>query len=188
MVLSLKDVRSWTVEEYHRMAQLGILAPEERVELIEGQVVPMSPKGPLHSATTQCAADYLRVLLAQATVRTQEPIQIGGTSEPEPDITVVRTHPRQYADRHPSAQDVFLVVEVADSSLQYDREQKARIYARAGLTDYWIIDVQERRVFVLREPGPEGYGREDLYPQEASLVPLAFPQVRVRFERLFPPA
>lgn len=187
MALSLKDVRSWTVEEYHRLAQLGILAPEERVELIEGQIVPMSPKGPLHSATTQCAADYLRVLLAQAAVRIQEPIQLG-TSEPEPDIAVVRTHPRQYADRHPNAEDVFLVVEVADSSLQYDREQKARIYARAGLADYWIIDVQERRVFVLREPGPAGYGREDLYPQETILAPLAFPQVQARFERLFPPA
>lgn len=180
-------VRLWNVDEYHRMLETGIIAADERVELIEGQVIPMSAKNPPHAATTLCASDYLKRLLAEvALVRVQDPIQLSQYSEPEPDIAVVRIDPRKYINHHPAPNEIFLLVEVADTTLETDRKQKARLYARAGITDYWILDVNQRQVYVFREPGIEAYKLELILQEDARLSSIAFPEIEIQISQMFP--
>lgn len=185
--MTTTDVRLWTVDEYHRMAVAGILSPDERVELIEGQIIPMSAKNPPHAATNLCAADYLRNLLSgRALIRIQDPISLSAYSEPEPDIAVVRVDSQRYLEHHPTADEIFLLVEVADTTLARDRKQKAPIYAKAKIADYWILDVNTRQVYVFREPRNEAYTQETILDQEATLSMLAFPEIEVQIDQLFP--
>jgi Uma2 family endonuclease len=180
-------VRLWNVDEYHRMLATGIIAADERVELIAGQVMPMSAKNPPHAATTLCASDYLKRLLAEvALVRVQDPIQLSQYSEPEPDIAIVRIDPRKYIDHHPTSQEVFLLVEVADTTLEADRRQKAPLYAQAGITEYWILDVNKFQVYVFREPSGGTYKQEFILGENATLSLIAFPEMEVEISQLFP--
>ena len=185
------QTRLWTVEEYHRMAETGIIGSEERVELIEGQIIKMSPQLPPHATAVNCASDYLRELLAgRVTVRVQLPVTLklksAPESEPEPDIAIVQPPTRRYRDHHPSESEIFLVVVVADTTLETDRKTKATAYAKAQIADYWIIDVKQRRVFVLRNPGQETYEQEAVLDQDATITPLAFPNLAVEVEQLLP--
>lgn len=178
--------RLWTVDEYHRMAETGILGAEERVELIDGQIVPMSPKNPPHSAITQRASNYLReILTGLAFIRVQEPIHISLHSEPEPDVALVLIDPNDYDDHHPEPAEVFLVIEVADSTLKYDLKKKAATYAKAKIVEYWVVDVNNKRVFVKRNPGEKTYHRETVLERDATTSLLAFPDVNVSIERFF---
>lgn len=181
--------RLWTVEEYHRMAEAGIFHPEERVELIAGQIIRMSAKGTPHTAAVRRTARVLRCLLEnRAEVYTQDPIELDDFSEPEPDVAVVRLDPLDYADHHPTPSDVYLIIEVADSSLKYDRETKAKAYARSGIADYWVLDVIDRKLHVFREPTQEGYQSEGIFSEEASVSPLQFPTLVIALQVMLPPA
>lgn len=180
-------VRLWTVQEYHQMAEAGIFHPEERVELIAGQIIRMSAKGTAHTAAVRRTAKILRNLLAnQAEVYTQDPIQLDDFSEPEPDIAVVRIDPLDYADHHPTPSEVYLIIEVADSSFKYDRETKGKAYAKSGIADYWVLDLNERKLHVFREPTPEGYQSEVILSEEASLSPLQFPTFVIALQDMLP--
>lgn len=180
-------VRLWNVEEYHRMLAAGIIAPDERVELIAGQVIPMSAKNPPHAAITLCASDYLKRLLAGvALVRVQDPVQLSQYSEPEPDIATVRIEPRKYIDHHPTADEVFLLIEVADTTLETDRKQKAPLYAQGGISEYWILDVNKFQVYVFREPNGEAYTQESILEENATLSLVAFPKIDIQISQLFP--
>jgi Uma2 family endonuclease len=181
--------RLWTAEEYHRMAEAGIFHPEERVELIAGQIIRMSAKGTAHTAAVRRTAKILRnLLINQAEVYTQDPIQLDDFSEPEPDVAVVRIDPLDYADHHPTPSEVYLIIEVADSSLKYDRETKAKAYARSGLADYWVLDVINRKLHMFREPIQEGYQSEVILSEEASVSPLQFPTLEITLQEMLPPA
>lgn len=186
--MALTKIRSWTVEDYHHMLEVGILTTDESVELLDGQVIEMSPQEPPHAATTRRASRYLdRLLDGRADVRTQLPLTLKPKSEPEPDIAVVRSHPNEYADRHPSAEDVFLLIEISDTTLQKDRKQKALVYARSGIFDYWILDVNKRQAFVFRNPQSSGYRSEvALLPTESCAL-VAFPDVQIPLAKLFLP-
>lgn len=180
-------LRLWTVEEYHQMAAAGIFHPEERVELIAGKIIRMSAKGTAHTAAVRRTARILRNLLAnQAEVYTQDPIQLDDFSEPEPDIAVVRIDPLDYADHHPTPSEIYLIIEVADSSLKYDRETKGKAYAKSGLADYWVLDVNERKLHVFREPNQEGYHSEVIFSEEASVSALQFPDVAIALQDMLP--
>ncbi len=181
-------VRLFSQDEYHRMAETGILAIDERVELLEGQIILMAAKNPPHSATNLCAAEYLRTLLVGlALIRIQDPIDLNPFSEPEPDIAVVRIDRHFYAESHPTPADVFLLIEISDTTLERDRKQKAAAYARAGIADYWILDVNTRQVRVFREIVNERYQQESiLLNEEATLFMLAFPEIAVQINQLFP--
>lgn len=138
--MTTTQIRLWTVEEYHRMAETGILSPEEKVELIEGQIIKMISQLPPHATTVNCASDYLRELLAlRATVRVQLPVTLKPTKEPEskpePDIAIVQPPARRYRDHHPLPAEIFLIVEVADTTLEADQKKKATMYAKAGIAD-----------------------------------------------------
>jgi Uma2 family endonuclease len=180
-------LRLWTIQEYHQMAEAGIFHPEERVELIAGQIIRMSAKGTAHTAAVRRTAKILRNLLAnQAEVYTQDPIQLDDFSEPEPDIAVVRIDPLDYADHHPTPSEVYLIIEVADSSFKYDRQTKGKAYAKSGIADYWVLDVNERKLHVFREPTPEGYQSEVILSEEASLSPLQFPTFVIALQDMLP--
>ncbi|MBD2446136.1 Uma2 family endonuclease [Nostoc sp. FACHB-152] len=181
------NVRLWNVDEYHRMLATGIITADERVELIEGQVIPMSAKNPPHAATTLCASDYLKRLLAEvALVRVQDPIQLSQYSEPEPDIAVVRINSRKYVDHHPAPDEVFLLIEVADTTLESDHQQKAPLYAQAGIIEYWILDVNQRQVDVFREPNFADYNQQLILDEDVSINLVAFPEIAVQVSQLFP--
>lgn len=148
----------FTVEEYHRMGQAGVFHEDERVELIDGQVVEMSPIGPRHAA----CVDRLNRWLSQragerAIVRVQGPVVLARHAEPEPDVTLLRPPIERYADAHPLPQDILLAIEVADTSLEYDRSVKVPLYARAGIPEVWLVNLPAGTVERFREPQAGDY-------------------------------
>ncbi|MBD2775741.1 Uma2 family endonuclease [Iningainema tapete] len=179
--------RLWTVDEYHRMIDAGILTTDDKVELLDGRIVQMSPQKPPHAATTQRTCDYLKALLTgKAHVRMQLPITLS-TSEPEPDIAVVGIDPGSYADHHPNPTEILLLIEVAYSSLDTDCKEKAPIYAKANIADYWVLDVSDKEAYIYRNPTISGYQSETILDQDAALAPLAFPEIEIPLLELFLP-
>jgi len=141
-----------SIEQYHAIIQAGILTSDDSVELLEGWLVFKRPKNPPHRVTTRLVRTALENILPRGWyVDSQEPIALSN-SEPEPDIVVVRGDTRQYLDRHPGAEDIALIIEVSDTTLQRDRTVKKRIYARAGISIYWIVNLVEEQVEVYSQP------------------------------------
>src|SRR5438445_12837702 len=145
------QVRRWTRQEYDRMVEAGVLAPGERAELIDGEVLAMAPRGSLHATAVRLAEEALRAVFgAGYDVRVQMPLALDPSSEPEPDVAVVRGSPRAYRDAHPAS--ALLVVEVAGTTLGYDRDQKGSLYARAGVAEDWIVNLLDRAAAPGRSP------------------------------------
>ena len=139
--------RRFTVDEYYRMAEAGILGPEDRVELIDGEIVKMSPIGPLHAAVVRRLNAVLSKSLAgRFIVSIQSPIRLSNASEPEPDVAVVQLRADSYASAHPTPTDVLLLIEVSDSTLAYDRDVKLPRYAAAGIPEVWIVDLERQQI------------------------------------------
>ena len=181
-------LRKWTVKEYRKLGEMGFFHPEERVELISGNIIRMSAKGTAHTSATRRTATLLRDLLENlAAVYTQDPIALDDNSEPEPDITLVRIDPFDYATHHPTPSEVYLIIEVADSSLAYDREIKAKAYARSGIADYWVLNVNDRQLHVFREPAVDGYQSELILGEYGSISLLQFPTVNIAIQAMLPP-
>jgi Uma2 family endonuclease len=164
----------FSVDQYHAIIRAGILTEDDPVELLEGWLVTKMPKNPKHRVVTRLIRQALENLVAPGWyVDTQEPLTTAD-SEPEPDVMVVRGETRRYLDRHPSPQDVSLVIEVADSSLQRDRTLKKRLYAAAGILVYWIVNLIDNQIEVYTDPsGPgdqpdyrhqQNYGLTDAIP------------------------
>jgi Uma2 family endonuclease len=178
--------RLLSVGDYHRMIEAGIFGPEERVELLLGELIPMVAKGAPHRAVTMKVRRVLEERLGQRVlVCVQDPVVLGDFSEPEPDVAVVRPDPLDYGAGHPTVADIFLLVEVADSSLRYDREVKALAYGRAGVLEYWVVDVVGRRLIVFRSPGAEGYGVEMSLARSERVGLVAFADFEVGVGELF---
>ena len=183
--LNILPQRRWTVDEYHRMIAAGILTANDRVELLDGYIIEMVPQEPPHASTTSSFGNDFVVLFAgKAWVRQQLPITIAPDSEPEPDIAVVKIDPRRYRDRHPIPEEVYLLVEVADSTLSYDRTRKTKIYAQAGIPEYWVIHVKQRQVLVFRDPQGDRYQVEQVFGVGDAIAPVAFPAVVVELSNL----
>lgn len=169
---SLARIHRLTVEDYHRMGETGILGPDLRTELIDGEIIEMPPIGHPHAGTVNFLADRLRDRVHdRAIVAVQNPIGLDGRSEPLPDIALLRLRPDYYRNGHPGPTDVLLVIEVADSSLRYDREFKLPRYARADIPEVWLVDLGGRQLSVHRSPGPNGYADASV-PSDLSSVPL----------------
>lgn len=172
----------WTVEDYHRMVEAGIL-DDRKVELLNGEICPMAPEGPSHSYFGGSLADQFRSRLGnRALVRSANPITLSD-SEPEPDIAVVRGTWETYRHRHPSAEDVFLLVEVSESSLRKDLEIKRATYAAVGIEDYWILDLKNSQLIVFRDPQNADYQSEQRL-QQGEISPLAFPDLSFSLSQL----
>jgi Uma2 family endonuclease len=167
------------------MVETGILGPEDHVELLDGEIIEMSPEKSRHATAVDLALEALRAAFATGhTVRVQHPLALGEASEPEPDLAVVAGSPRDYAAGHPAS--ALLVVEVADSSLEYDRKRKAHAYAGAGIEDYWIVNLTGACLEVYRSPSPDGYRSVATHSRDASITPLAAPDAVVRVADLLP--
>jgi Uma2 family endonuclease len=159
-VVTPPAMRQFSVDEYHRMVETAILTKYDKVELIDGWIVHMSPIGPPHCvATLLSERAILRVLPSGWHIRQQGPITLS-TSEPEPDIAVVRGDLRTYTQQHPSGSDTALTVEISDSSLDFDRRVKASVYATALIPEYWIVNLLDRQLEVHREPQAASTGHE----------------------------
>ena len=179
--------RPFTVDEYYRMAEAGILGEDDRVELLDGEIVQMSPVGVPHSACVDLLTHALEAVRRHAaTIRIQSPVRLGEYSEPEPDVAVLRGEPRDYARRHPGPADTLLVVEVADTSLLYDRRRKVPAYARAGVPEAWLVDLPGGRVHVFRGPGADGYESATVLAATYVLTIEAIPEVRIPVRAILP--
>lgn len=184
--------RRWTRKEYARLGELGVFRPGEPVELLGGELVVSEPIGSPHAAAVGLTADALRAAFGAGwIVRVQAPIALDEESEPEPDVAVVSGDHRDYRDAHPS--HAAVLVEVADSSLAFDREQKASLYARAGVRDYWIVNLVDHALEIHREPTPDAsaplgwrYAAVDVLWPGATASPLARPQARIAVADLLP--
>ncbi len=175
-----------TVDEYHHMAEVGLLAPDARVELIEGEIIDRPPIGSRHAATVDGLYRILdRAVGERAIVRCQGPIQLGDLSEPQPDFSVLVPREGVYAQRHPTAADILLVVEVSETTLRYDRQTKMALYARHGIPELWIVDVGRKQLQIFRKPAGAAYG-DVLSPERPGVMPIAsLPGVTVDLSSLF---
>src|SRR5262245_47195032 len=179
------STRNFSRSEYENMIRAGILGEDEHLELIGGRIVVMSPEGPRHAAAIDLCAEALRRAFPSGqTVRVQHPLAVDADDEPEPDLAVVHGGPRDHAVEHPH--EAVLVVEVAESSLEYDRRDKALLYARAGFSDYWIVDIANRTVEIRRDPAPTGYATIVILASGDEIAPLAAPETRVAVAALLP--
>jgi Uma2 family endonuclease len=176
----------FTVQDYHRMAAAGIFHEDDRLELLQGEIVEMPPIGPGHaSGVNRLMHSFLPLQLeGKVIISVQNPIRLGEYSEPQPDLALLKPRPDFYAQEHPGPEDVFLAVEVMDSSASYDREVKVPLCARFGITEAWLVEVEQGLVEVYRAPGPEGYQQVRTLRRSARLAPEAFPELSVTVEAL----
>ncbi|MGF1537704.1 MAG: Uma2 family endonuclease [Elainellaceae cyanobacterium] len=172
----------WSVEDYHQMIDAGILAGR-RVELLRGDIVEMSPEEPEHYFLGDVASDYLKQRLGnRAVVRFDGPITLED-SEPEPDVAVVRPPKAQYRDRHPGPGDIYWLIEYANTTLAKDLQQKLQVYAAADIPEYWVVNLQAKRLEAFRMPVGAAY-REKRSLMSGTVTPLAFPDTALSVETL----
>lgn len=170
---------AFTVEEYHRMAEAGVFTEDDRVELIEGEVLEMAAIGRRHAGcVNRLTRLFTKGVGDRAVVSVQNPIQVGELSEPEPDLTLARPRDDFYSAGHPAPEDILLLVEVTDTSHRYD-EVKIAVYARHGIPEVWQVDVEDEAVTVYREPSLEGYRSARTIRRSDSLSPAALPELRI---------
>ena len=179
--------RTFTVDEYYRMADAGILHEDDRVELIEGEIVEMAAIGSLHAA---CVSKMNRLLVGRLPenllVRVQDPLRLSDLTEPQPDLVVILFREDYYAQAHPLPPETLLVVEVADSSLAYDKQVKIPLYARAGIPEVWIVDLTAGEVLVHRRPGAHGYGQVDVHSTGEGFVSDLHPHEPFNVDDMLP--
>jgi Uma2 family endonuclease len=177
--------RHMTVDDYHRLGHTGVLLEDDRVELIDGEVVAMSPIGSRHaSAVTSLVHMLVKAVGDRALVWVGNPVELSDLSEPQPDFALLKPRVDRYAGSLPQPADVLLLIEVADSSLRFDRTVKMPLYARHGIAEYWLVDLDHRSIVAFSEPGERSYRRQVEF-SEGTLKPGLLPQVEVRLEELF---
>lgn len=178
--------KMFTTDEYHRMTELGILGEDEHLELINGEIIFMAAAiGSRHAA---CVGRLTELFVAnftgKAIVWVQNPVRIGAHSEPEPDIALLKPRPDFYAEAHPGPEDVLLIVEVSDSSPEYDRETKLPLYAGAGIREAWIVNLKEGCVEVYTNPSEHGYDMLRKFRKGMSVTPASFPDVHLSADEI----
>ena len=167
--------RKFTVEEYNLMAEAGLFKESDRLELIAGEIIEMSPVGMRHAACVRRLDTLLNLKLAgRAIVDTQNPVVLNNTSEPEPDVALLKLRGDFYGTAHPRPVDCFLLVEVADSTIDYDRQIKIPLYAANGIAEVWLVDLNGETVEVYRQPGPSGYQSLGRFIRGQTLTVAAF--------------
>ena len=177
--------RFFTVDEYYRMAEVGLLSEDDRVELIEGEIVEMSPIGSMHAGTVSRSNAFLNRKLGDAViVSVQNPIRISDFSEPEPDLALLKPRKDFYTKAHPTAEDVLVVIEVADTSLNYDRNVKLPLYARAGIPEAWLMVLPKDIIEVHSQPENGKYKKIQRLRRGKTLVSSTLPGFACKVEDL----
>jgi Uma2 family endonuclease len=168
-----------SVDIYHRMGEAGIIEPELRVELIKGELIDMAPIGSRHAGKVKRLLDVLTAQLhGRAIIAAQDPIVLGEYSEPQPDIAVLRFREDYYEQAHPSPTDIYLVIEVADTTVRYDREVKIPLYAEHGIPEAWLLDLEQKRLEIYHDPKEGEYQHVDFY-RSGQVALQTFPSVAV---------
>ncbi|MEQ9357968.1 Uma2 family endonuclease [Coleofasciculus chthonoplastes] len=179
----VRTLTHWTVADYHQMIESGILAGRQ-VELLDGQIIDMSPELPIHRVTYRRGVKYLEALLwTQAVVFATAPVTLPSDGEPQPDICIAIPPESRYDQRHPQPQDIYWLIEVSNSTLSYDLNDKAQMYARDQIRDYWVIDIIGSQLWVHREPSQGKYQSVVQY-STGIIIPLALPEVEVEVNKL----
>jgi len=175
----------FTVDDYYRMAEAGILSSEQRVELLDGQIIVMTPIGRRHAACVdRLNAHFARALNDRVVIRIQNPVRLDEHSEPEPDVALLKPREDFYAEKEPSAEDALLIIEVADTSLDKDQQVKLPLYARADVPEVWIVDLATMDVHVHREPADGKYQRVCTVRGADRISPAAFEDVQFHVDEL----
>ncbi len=173
--------KTFTTEEYQRMAETGILKEEDRVELINGEIISMAAIGSFHAACVNRLNQlFTRAFRDSAVTAIQNPVTISKTSEPEPDLALLKPRPDFYAANHPTPEDVYLIIEVADTSVEYDRGFKLPLYARAAIKEVWIVDLHKACIEAHSNPSERGYRMIRKFYRGDVIAPPSFP------EKVFP--
>jgi len=177
--------RRFTTDEYHRMGEAGVFTDDDRVELLDGEIVQMSPLGIPHSSgVDRLTAVFTRRLGRRAIIRVQGPIILDRYSEPQPDLSVLAPRADFYGHAQPRPRDVLLAIEVMDSSRGYDRTLKLPLYARAELREVWLVDLKAEVIERYRRPALRGYREREDFARGRVLMPLAFPRIRFRVNEI----
>ena len=175
-----------TVEEYHRMGEAGILGPQDRVELIEGEIIDMSPIGSNHAGTVNYLNQVLFAALQEnAIISPQNPIILNDRNEPEPDIVLLKPRKDFYRQSHPTPNDVLLIIEVADTSLRYDSEIKIPLYARYGIPEVWIVDLENNQLTKYLSPNDDHYESSDVVNDLSQISVQELPELKINLANLF---
>lgn len=179
--------RLFTVNEYYRMAESGILSEDDRVELINGEIIEMTPIGARHSACIDRLNTLFNLHLGKAvTVRVQSPIRLDDRSEPQPDISLLKPRTDYYANAHPTPEEVLLIVEVADTSLDYDQKVKLPLYANALISEVWIVDIPNDRIEIHRQPLQDIYQEVRYIHRSQDLYVQSFPDLNLKADDILP--
>ena len=185
MSTSAIHLHRWSRLEYDRMIASGVFHPEARLELVDGEIFHMTPQGSLHDTAIQLVADALRAVFHENyAIRIQLPLALDDHSEPEPDIAVVTGTARDYKNAHPKT--AILIVEIADASLSFDLENKRRLYARAGIPEYWIVNLIDQRVEVFKQPKASNYLEHLAFSARESLTPIGQQQAKIDVADILP--
>jgi Uma2 family endonuclease len=178
--------RLFTVDEYHLMMQAGIIAEDERVELIAGEIIKMSPIGPRHAICVGLLTHILDRLMGDAPrVISQSPIHLGTGFEPQPDVIVLKEDIRSYNQRKLIAEDVLLLVEVSDSTLEFDRDVKVPLYAEAGIAELWIVNLRNETVEVFAQPSGKIYEKTRKAKKGTTLLLPTSPVLKLKVDEIF---
>jgi Uma2 family endonuclease len=174
-----------TVSDYYRMGDAGILHEDSRVELIEGELIDMSPIGSWHAGiVTQLASVLTMAAGTKAIISSQNPIHLNDHCVPQPDLMVLKPRLDFYKSALPDSSDVLVLIEVADSSIDYDRKTKLPLYARSGVQEFWIIDLNAKRLERYTQPNETGYGQCETLDKTATVSPAALPDVAIDLSRI----
>jgi Uma2 family endonuclease len=174
----------WSLDDYHQMIRSGLL-DDRSLELINGEIIQMSPEGVSHSFYCRSTAKYLRSILGdRAEISEAHPITLPNDSEPEPDIAIVRTPDTLYQTRHPFPEDIFWLIEIANSTLAKDLGVKRDLYAQSGIPEYWVMNLQTSELVVFRDLIGNEY-RSEICLNDGNILPLAFPDLSIDISRLF---
>jgi Uma2 family endonuclease len=178
----MTTLAKWSIDDYHRMIESGVLN-NRSVELLAGEIIEMSPEGPLHRFTNDTVAEYLRELLrGQAKVFEAHPITLNN-SEPEPDIAVVRLPNSNYLTHHPYPEDIYWIIEISNTTLEEDLGRKKIIYAHAGINEYWVINLKTTEIIIFRKPSGDDY-KTKFTVNKGSITPTAFPNIQIEIDTL----
>ncbi|MBV6625299.1 MAG: Uma2 family endonuclease [Rivularia sp. (in: Bacteria)] len=177
--------RKFTVEQFHKMAESGILNEDDRVELIRGEIIEMAAIGTKHAACVRRLDNVLpRKLGDRVIISVQNPVGLDDISEPQPDVVLLKPREDFYASAHPQPKDVFLIIEVADSTIKYDREVKIPLYAEEGVVEVWLVDINDECVEVYREPVNGEYKKVEKFGRNDSLAIRAFEDVGISVDEI----
>lgn len=175
----------FNVADYHRMLEIGVLNEDSQVELLNGEVIKMTPIGPRHAASVDRINEVLKTKLGkQAIVRVQNPVQLDDFTEPQPDISLLKRRADFYAAGHPTSVDVLVAIEVSDSSIDKDRTVKLPAYARAGIYEVWLVDLYEDRIEVHSDPYNGTYQEVRIVQRNQKIRSKAFPQLRLKADEV----